>query len=69
MAASAKDTPCFARFDSALVESHSKSPSTTVGIAFLSMVYDPYTGKALPGPFNAYVFSGGAQVPSDATGG
>ena len=26
VAASAKDTPCFARFDSALVESHSKSP-------------------------------------------
>src|SRR3569832_52515 len=45
VAASGKDTPCFARFDSALVESHSKSPSTTVGIALPSMVYGPYTVK------------------------
>jgi len=43
-----KDTPCFARFDSALVESRSKSPSTTAGIAFSSMVYIPYQVNGPP---------------------
>lgn len=43
-----KETPCFARFDSALAESHSKSPSTTVDIALFSMVYSPYEVKSGP---------------------
>jgi hypothetical protein len=42
VAASGKETPWFLMFDSALTESHSKSPSMTVGTPRTSMGHDPY---------------------------
>ena len=61
MAASGKDTPCSSRFDSALAESHSKSPSTTVGIAYSSRVYAPYQVNSVR-PANALALIRGPRA-------
>ena len=45
VAASGNETPCFAKFHAALAEFHSKSPSTMVAMANVSMGYNPYIVK------------------------